>query len=300
MTPNELKNLPANRAVVLKNETCPYCSCFLDASLRTKEHVIGRGFVPKGKLNGQWNLIVGACRPCNCLKSDLEDDLSAISMQPDSWGQFSNPDPLLATEAARKAEKSISRRTGRQIELSSEKQTISSTFGHGTMAFGFVAPPQADLQRVFELSRLQLQAFFYWLTFSNANNRGGFWPGVFFPINHALKSDWGNPIHQAFMTTVLNWRTRLLAAGADGFFKVAIRRHPSAFCWSWALEWNHKHRIIGFFGEQTPADDVFGTIPQPEMYLLAHNCNERFRFREEIPLSDAEDRMFLSGESHSG
>ena len=75
------------------------------------------------------------------------------------------------------------------------------------MAFGLVAPPQADLRRVFELSRLQLQAFFYWLTFSNANNRGGFWPGVFFPINHALKSDWGNPIHQTFMTTVLNWRT---------------------------------------------------------------------------------------------
>ena len=122
MSPNELKNLSGNRAVVLKNETCPYCSCCLDASLRTKEHVIGRRFVPKGKLDGQWNLIVRACRPCNCLKADLEDDLSAISMQPDSWGQFANPDPRLATEAARKAEKSVSRRTGKQVELSSENQ----------------------------------------------------------------------------------------------------------------------------------------------------------------------------------
>jgi hypothetical protein len=298
MTPNELKNLPANRAVVLKNETCPYCNCFLDASLRTKEHVIGRGFVPKGKLDGQWNLIVRACRPCNCLKSDLEDDLSAISMQPDSWGQFSNPDPQFVTEAYRKAEKSVSRRTGKQVKLSPEKQTISATLGsNATMSFGLAAPPQADLKRVFELSCLQIRAFFYWLTFNSANNRGGFWPGVFFPVNHALKSDWGNSIQVAFMKAVLNWHVRLLASGADGFFKVAIRRHPSAFCWSWSLEWNHKHRIIGFFGEQAPVEETFSRLPEPEMHPLAHSGNERFRFREEISLAEAEDQMFLNADS---
>ena len=42
--------------------------------------MIGRRFVPKGKLNNQWNLIVRVCIKCNNKKSDLEDDISAISM----------------------------------------------------------------------------------------------------------------------------------------------------------------------------------------------------------------------------
>src|SRR5438067_12808695 len=85
-----LNSWPHNRAIVLKNETCVYCGSELTAGNCTKEHVIGRKFVPKGKLHEEWNLIVRACTSCNHTKSDLEDDISAISLPPDACGETGN------------------------------------------------------------------------------------------------------------------------------------------------------------------------------------------------------------------
>jgi hypothetical protein len=65
---------------------CPYCGVALSKENSTKEHVLARKFVPKGTLNNQWNLILNACRCCNNSKSDLEDDISAITMQPNMRG----------------------------------------------------------------------------------------------------------------------------------------------------------------------------------------------------------------------
>ena len=42
----------------LKNINCAYYGVELDVKSSTKEHVIGKQFVPKGKLDGQWNLIL--------------------------------------------------------------------------------------------------------------------------------------------------------------------------------------------------------------------------------------------------
>jgi hypothetical protein len=60
----------------LDNVTCPYCGTALTSKTRTKEHVIGRRFVPVGSLDREWNLILQACGPCNRHKADLEDDIS--------------------------------------------------------------------------------------------------------------------------------------------------------------------------------------------------------------------------------
>ena len=35
----------------LRNLTCPYCGVAIDAKTATKEHVVGRRFVPKGTLD---------------------------------------------------------------------------------------------------------------------------------------------------------------------------------------------------------------------------------------------------------
>lgn len=293
MQQDKLQHLPTKKPVILENETCVYCDCILDESIRTKEHVIGKKFVPKGKFNAQWNLIVGACKACNNLKSDLENDLSAITMQPDAWGQFAHSDQQLAAEAVRKAKNSFNRRTGNRVADSAESRTIAANFGPALMMKAtFVSPPQADHKRVFELSRLQVKAFFYWITYSHATNRGASWPGAFSPINHAFKADWGNAIQQEFMKQVSNWMVRILASTADGFFKVAIRRHPSAFCWSWALEWNHKLRTIGFCGEENSTDAIFSNFSFPQMYPLAGDGNSIWRFREEVGLSENEDQLF--------
>ena len=290
---DELIDQPVNCATILKNETCVYCGCLLPRAIKTKEHVIGRRFVPKGKLYGTWNLIVNACKPCNGQKADLEDDLSAISMQPDSWGQFASPDPLLASEGARKAV-SKSRRTGKEVAVSDENVVISGNFGSAaTFSASFISPPQADRNRVFELARLQLVALFYWVTYRPVDNRGGYWRGTFVPMSHSCRRDWGNSLHRTFMKSVLDWKPCLIAIAADGFFKAVIRWCPSTICWSWALEWNHNHRIIGFFGEKTSIETALRTLTQPEMYPMAQSPGERWSMREEIALPDNQDQMFL-------
>ena len=78
MIPTEVSELPQRQPTRLDNVTCPYCRDRLSQVNRNEDHVIGRRFVPKGKLNGQWNLIVCACEECNTHKSNLEDDISAI------------------------------------------------------------------------------------------------------------------------------------------------------------------------------------------------------------------------------
>jgi hypothetical protein len=82
-----VKEHPRSRAIVLRNINCAYCGRLFDAELpATKEHVIGRRFVPRGCFAGQWNLILNACGRCNGDKAELEDDISAITMMPDAFG----------------------------------------------------------------------------------------------------------------------------------------------------------------------------------------------------------------------
>ena len=94
------------------------------------------------------------------------------------------------------------------------------------------------------------------------------------------------------MTSVQDWKQLLTAVTADGFFKVAIRRHPSAICWSWALEWNFNYRIIGFFGDESAADGVICNLAFPEMHVMGHGAHGQFRFREETLLNEMEDLLF--------
>src|SRR6267378_3867902 len=155
----------------------------------------------------------------------LEDDLSAVSMQPDSWGQYAETDPVLVSMATRKTQTSRIRRTGKLIKDSAERLAIKFPFGLGaSITFTMTSSPQADRQRVFELARLQVMAFFYWITYQRGGRRGGYWPGTFSPLLESVRSDWGNPTHQAFMKSVAGWAPCVLASGADGFFKIAIRR----------------------------------------------------------------------------
>src|SRR5258708_1804203 len=93
-TSSTLSSISPDRPIQIKNDICVYCAKQLTQDTITKEHVVGRRFIPKGKLNGQWNLIVNACRVCNGRKSDLENDISAITMQPDLTGQHAHGDQL--------------------------------------------------------------------------------------------------------------------------------------------------------------------------------------------------------------
>lgn len=143
---------PPNRPIRLKNVTCPFCGVGLEETAST-EHVIGRRFVPRGKFNNHWNLLVAACTKCNNAKSELEDDLSALTMQPDVAGRFAADDERLLDEARRKGAGSFSRRTRKPVAQSQERLSITGSVMPGvTVRFGFVGPPQLDEARAYKLA----------------------------------------------------------------------------------------------------------------------------------------------------
>jgi hypothetical protein len=167
---------------VLRNGTCPYCAVTLDEHNRSKEHVIGRRFVPVGSLDKRWNLILRACRDCNNRKSDLEDDIAAVSLQPTVTGQYARPDGPYVTDARRRAAKTFSRRTGKLVGDSVEKLKIESAPIPGVhMTFDVRSQPQVDKERVFELAQFHIRGFFYFITYDQVTTSGRFWRGEFIP-----------------------------------------------------------------------------------------------------------------------
>jgi predicted Rdx family selenoprotein len=283
-----------NRPLMLDNETCPYCGRMLADETSSKEHVVGRNFVPKGTLNACWNVILRACHTCNNMKSELENDLSAITMQPDANGTFAREHDVLIAEARRKAQRGISRRTRKPVEQSSETIELSGRFGSAaTFSFTLVAPPQPDEKRVFTLAHFQLAAFFYTLSYESITpRRGGYWPGGFFPLLMSLRTDWGNAVHRHFMERVASWNPRMIGFTADKFFRIAVRRHPTQELWSWALEWNANLRIVGFFGDVRAAEEEISRIPKLILDVFAENERGYFKGRAEVPLPEGEDKMF--------
>lgn len=285
---------PSNKVIRLVNNSCPYCGVMLAKETTTKEHVIGRRFVPKGKLDGCWNLIVNACQTCNGIKADLENDISAITMQPDALGRFSHNDAAAESDAGRKAKNSYSRRTRRLVKDSRQHTTLNMPFGQNArFSFTFTGAPQLDRGRVFELARLQLLGFFYWITFRREHKCGSCWPGVFYPIMQANRADWGNPVICVFSNTVQDWRMRVAASNADGFFKILIKKHPFTACWSWVLEWNQTLRVVGLFGDGETVQKVAASLPTLEMKTIADGPAGRLRYRIETPLPEGkEDKLF--------
>lgn len=289
-----MKETAPNRAIILRNVACAYCNVpFSDEVPYDKEHAVGRRFVPRGTLDGQWNLLLRSCKKCNGLKAALEDDISAIVMHPDASGQHVNNDPRLHAEARRKAANAISRRTKKPVAAGEEPLKFDTTFGAAKLGFTFEMPPQVDDSRLFELARYQLIAFFYWITYNEETKRGGFWVGQYFPLLAVRRADWGNPQMHWFMDTTKDWLGRVHAIGADGYFKVTIKRKSATDeLWSWALEWNQNFRLVGFFGRKESVEVLKPTIPALKMHILQQSDSGWTRYRADVPLAEAHDILF--------
>lgn len=285
--------LDPRRAVRLRNNTCPYCGRELDRASSSVEHTIGRRFVPKGKLHQSWNLVLNACMPCNAQKGELEDDLGALSMQPDAFGVHISDDPEVRKEVARKGSGSRSRRTQRSVGESQETKKLDMRLGAGLdLSVSFLMRPQIDLERAADLARMQLAACFYWLTYDESNRRGGFWPGGALIIDTAFRADWGNSLQVGFMKGSASWHDRLLVVAADEYFKISIRRRPDAVCWSWALEWNRSFRLVGLFGDPVPIEEFASRLEAPMSTLLTRTGPNSTRMRREVALDDDSDLLF--------
>jgi hypothetical protein len=283
--------LPNNKATKLNNITCVYCGRRdVPENPLTDEHVISRNFVPRGSFATGWSLIANACERCNREKSQLEDDISAITLLPDLGG--SHEDPKLQALAARKAAGSGSRYTGKAVARSYHRDTIEGTLLGGVVQirFDIIGPPHLGPERVDQLAYFHGLAFFYLITYDEAQRAGSFFPGVFGLVDHARRSDWGNPVQRAFADLTSTWDSRIEGGGADGFFKVAMRRDPTgADVWSFALEWNKNLRCIGFFGDPTHAQAYVDALP----VLDLKQVNATHRSRREVPLAEADDRLFV-------
>jgi hypothetical protein len=282
----------------LQNITCPYCGVELHTCSKTKEHVVGRRFVPVGTLNNNWNLIVWACQKCNRRKSDLEDDISAISMHLHTVGLPSMSDLGAQTEARRRSLKSVSRKTGKVIAASNvELHGSARLVGNAELTFRFNGPPQFDNERARELARLQMMAFFYFLTYDKTTRLGHFWKGGFYPVHSTIKSDWGNPLHRSFMSQCRHWDYRLILSTAGGYYRALIRRHPVEECWSWAIEWNHCYRMVGYFGDLEPAEKLAAELPPLRAQSILEAPNTWIRYRVDQPLAENDDILFIDSNS---
>ena len=282
-----------NRLMVRRSRYCAYCgAAFSRPSDGEAEHVIGRRFVPKGTLAAQWNLIVRACGPCNDHKADLENDISAITMQPDAWGRYPVDDPNYITEAVRKA-RTRNRRTGRMVSELESPIEIKQDFGGLQMAMSFTGPAQADESRMFELARLQLAGFFSMLTYNDEAKRGWWWTGAFSPVVAVPRGDWGHP-HLVWINQMSsNWEYRLFALAADGFYKIWIRRHEGEpAVWAWVIEWNRNYRLAGFFGDPEVLEALTVDGPRLVKHVVYEGPNGWMRMREETPLAESDDTMF--------
>lgn len=295
-TTNGYLSLPTNRVHRLHNINCAYCGQLFDDKLPpTVEHVIARGFVPKGTLDARFNLHVNACERCNNVKSELEDDISVISMHPDTLGRYPSEDERLQADAKRKAAKSISRRTRKPVAAGDPPWIIKGNFaGVMEMTFTMQGPPQVDDERLFRLAWFHLQGFFSMLTFNQETKRSGCFYGEFVPVIAVRKEDWGNEQLAWFERETKGWLERFHLITADDHFKVWIRRKSEGHtAWAWALEWNQNYRLVGFVGMREHLQPERDGVP-PLNLLTVHESPDRWlKVRTEVPLEDGKDTLFV-------
>lgn len=202
-------------------------------------------------------------------------------------------DPTVQADVERKAGRSKNRRTGKKVG-ETQPLIFQSHFGPAlTMSFTAVAPPQPDEARLSELARLQLSAFFYLLSYNEETRRGGFWPGIYEPLQYSFRSDWGNAVQRWFRAFSRGWHVRMRGALADGYFRIMILRHPGKELWAWALEWNRNVRVIGFFGNEEAVRWATSFAPEIDMQVVGRNPQgAEIRMRFEVPLGADDDDMF--------
>jgi hypothetical protein len=291
-----------SQPIVLKNVICVYCGLpFNDERPHTKEHVVGRRFVPVGTLHSEFNVIARACSPCNSHKSKLEDDLSVISMCPTVDGVFAGDPDILRKEVVRRAAKSGNARTGRSVATPEPPIEIKSSFGAMSMTVTMVGPPQMHEERAFELARMQLAGFYFLLTYNKAEERGGFVQGDFGWITAVRKPDWGNPLMVWFAQETAELPIRLQINTAQGYYRAWMRSlDTTQDTFAWAMEWNQNVRLIGLLGMPEKINQFAASMPELKFQEVARSGSVVRRVRLSTALAEQDDTLFAMFKSVPG
>jgi len=94
------------------------------------------------------------------------------------------------------------------------------------------------------------------------------------------------------MAETKHWDWRVHAVTADGYFKLAIKKHIDELLWSFAVEWNESYRIVGFFGDTAGLIMLRDRLPELAMQTIHAKGDDWVRHRREVPLCDEDDKLF--------
>ncbi|MDY6851956.1 MAG: hypothetical protein SV487_07790 [Thermodesulfobacteriota bacterium] len=272
--------------------------------VRSKDHMVGRRFVPKGYLDNQPNIIIGACEECNERKSKLESGLSAISMLPSA--KHYNIEEEIKRKIGEKYSKNgiiqggaSHPETGKNVYESCANIKIKSKIGPATLIFNAIAPPQAD-KATRCLSIMHIQAIYYVLVNFDQNNQQNCTfrdekskylnEQYIHPLFILMKPDWGNCSAFELTKRTNNWGISYQLITAKEFFKAEVRREsksPEA-PFFWALEWNKSLRIIGMIRYPERPTPQESDLPEPPRHQL--NATTRMTF--EKVLNPDDDLLF--------
>jgi hypothetical protein len=121
---------------------------------------------------------------------------------------------------------------------------------------------------------------------------GPFMPTDIVWIADARRADWGKRYVCRFRQPDPRVANVCPGGCSEGNFRIVIRRDLSTKqLWSFAMDWNSTHRIIGFFGDTAVAKCYIDRFPRLEMKQL----DQTTRYREEVPLNPEDDVMFSAG-----
>ena len=283
--------LPTDRTISIANGWCAYCSRPLTARTRTRDHLLARRFVPQGTLLNSFNIGLWACGNCNTRKSRLEDDISAITMQPNVDGIYARDDDRLRRTAERKARGSISADTGIHVARSRPKLNVNLPFGLASTNIEFTGAARIDDARAEQLAWLQVQGIFYFQTFRRELGRGRLLQRQNFHMACiASRADWGNPRMRAFMSAATA-EPQFHATLADGYFRAWLRARADGLL-AWAVEWNESYRCVGFWGDPAVCQAAIAALPELEVEFVAGDTTNGLAFRIETALPDDEDDLF--------
>lgn len=291
---DDMRAFDPEKPVSLPNRYCAYCGKSLERRSSTSDHVVARNFVPEGTLVSKAFLLVKACRPCNDRKAALEDDISIITMLPDTAGNLVRDDERLRRTVARKARGSFSTATRRLAAQSYNKFDASVPIGGGvSFTYAGTAMPTLDEQRVARLAYYHVQGFRFFGTFSPELHRGG-WiePGDFLSLGHLIDTDWGNPRLRHFMKETAGWEPICVTVLAEGYFRHVSRKHPTLELRSWAIEWNGRLRVFGLYGDAAAREAFVRAMPKVHADFSCGDTTNGFACRVDTPIGDEDDVLF--------
>lgn len=290
----EIRSFNPDKPVTLPGRKCAYCGCDLKRRTATSDHVVARNFVPEGTLANGFHLQVRACRPCNDKKARLENDISIITMLPDTAGRYAREDERLIRTVARKGKGAISPATRKLAAQSYNKVSVSYPVGSvGVLDYNGMAMPTLDEQRVARLAYYHVQGFCFFRSFDR-ERRHGQWlsPARFQVLGQLFDADWGNPRLRHFAEETSHWERVCTMIFADGYFKHAMFKRTNTDLWAWVLEWNNRLRVFGIYGGTAERDAFASEMPIPRADISVGDSINGFAIRFDTPLSEHENDIF--------